>query len=76
MPELGTVEMPGVSLRMSGTPAITPRLSEDAHESWVAPRRTTAVRHGAVVDEPPLAGVKVLDLGVVIAGAYAGTMLA
>ena len=25
-PELGTVEMPGVSLKMSGTPAITPRL--------------------------------------------------
>ena len=29
-----------------------------------------------MVDEPPLAGVKVLDLGMVIAGAYAGTILA
>ena len=35
-PELGTVEMPGVSLRMSGTPAITPRLADDVHEPWAA----------------------------------------
>ncbi|MEX1009361.1 MAG: CoA transferase [Acidimicrobiia bacterium] len=74
--ELGTVEMPGVSLRMSGTPAVTPRLAEDVPVSRVVPPHTTAARQGTVLDEPPLAGVKVLDLGAVIAGAYAGTMLA
>ena len=47
-PELGTVEMPGVSLRMSGTPAITPRLAEDVPEPWVAARPTTS----AYVMEP------------------------
>ena len=75
-PELGTVEMPGVSLKMSGTTAITPRLADDVQESWLTARATARYGQGAVVDEPPLAGVKVLDLGVVIAGAYAGTILA
>ena len=75
-PELGTVEMPGVSLRMSGTPAITPRLADDVDEPWGAARAASSARDGTVVDEPPLAGVKVLDLGMVIAGAYAATILA
>ena len=75
-PELGPVEMPGVSLRMSETPAITPRLLDDVDEPWVAARDTTSVRQGTVADEPPLAGVRVLDLGAVIAGAYAATILA
>ena len=37
-PELGTVEMPGVSLKMSGTTAVTPRLADDAQASWVTAR--------------------------------------
>ena len=74
--ELGTVEMPGVSLQMGATPPIAPRLAEDVTVSDVVPRSPTPVPDGVVRDEAPLADVKVLDLGVVIAGAYAGTILA
>ena len=74
--ELGTVEMPGVSLQMGATPPIAPRLAEDVTVSDVVPRLPKPVPDGVVRDEAPLAGVKVLDLGVVIAGAYAGTILA
>ena len=77
-PELGAVEMPGVSIRMSASPAVGPRLVErapDPSTPWCetpdAPTVTDPDSGGA-----PLAGVKVLDLGVVIAGAYAGSILA
>ena len=74
--ELGAVEMPGISITMSDTPAIAPRLADEMPVSGLAPRPTTSVPDGRVHDAPPLAGVKVLDLGVVIAGAYAATILA
>jgi len=77
-PELGDVEMPGVSIRMSASPTVGPRLVErapDPSTPWCetpdAPAVTDPGSGGA-----PLAGVKILDLGVVIAGAYAGSMLA
>ena len=77
-PELGAVEMPGVSIRMSASPPVRPRLVErapDPSTPWCetpdAPTVTDPDSGGA-----PLAGVKVLDLGVVIAGAYAGSILA
>ena len=70
--------MPGVSIRMSASPTVGPRLVErapDPSTPWCetpdAPAVTDPGSGGA-----PLAGVKILDLGVVIAGAYAGSMLA
>jgi crotonobetainyl-CoA:carnitine CoA-transferase CaiB-like acyl-CoA transferase len=80
--ELGTVEMPGVSLRMSATPPVVPRLAEAlGGPDDVTPRSTNRAQRGNVASEPPrgrgpLAGVRVLDLGMVIAGAYAGAILA
>jgi crotonobetainyl-CoA:carnitine CoA-transferase CaiB-like acyl-CoA transferase len=76
-PEFGTVEMPGVSVRMSGTPTVRPRLARPASgaEPPPAPAPPISDVRGAA-GEGPLAGVKVLDLGVVIAGAYAASILA
>ena len=74
--ELGTVVMPGVSIAISETPAVAPRLAHEATVPSAAPRPATAVPDARVHDGPPLAGVKVLDLGVVIAGAYASAILA
>jgi crotonobetainyl-CoA:carnitine CoA-transferase CaiB-like acyl-CoA transferase len=77
-PLLGEVEMPGVSISMSASPTVAPRLACRASSRatpWrgaadaLAPQDSGSVR-------APLAGVKVLDLGVVIAGAYAGSILA
>ena len=76
-PELGPVQMPGVSITMSATPVVAPRLSKVLPGVEGVSERTPAVPGMRAHDhEPPLAGVKVLDLGVVIAGAYAGTILA
>jgi crotonobetainyl-CoA:carnitine CoA-transferase CaiB-like acyl-CoA transferase len=76
-PELGAVEMPGVSVRMSGTPAVRPRLARPVSgvERPPAPASLAADAE-RVTGDGPLAGVKVLDLGVVIAGAYAASILA
>ena len=78
--ELGAVEMPGVSVRMSASPTVEPRLVERAPDPS-APWRETPDAPTVTDTDPdsggaPLAGVKVLDLGVVIAGAYAGSILA
>jgi len=76
-PELGPVQMPGVSLQLLGTPAAAPRLSQPMTLDAIAPPLappTAAPR--AVADAPPLAGVRILDLGNVIAAPYAGAILA
>jgi len=77
-PTLGDVEMPGVSLRLSESPTVAPRLATrapDPSAPWRSTSDAAAIRdaHAAAA---PLAGVMVLDLGVVIAGAYAGSILA
>ena len=61
---------------MSATPPRVPRLAELLPDRPVVPRRTAPVASGGAGSDAPLAGVKVLDLGVVIAGAYAATILA
>jgi crotonobetainyl-CoA:carnitine CoA-transferase CaiB-like acyl-CoA transferase len=60
-PELGMVEMPGVSLQMSAMPPSAPRLADWVAE-WVADRQVfppgaTPVASGGAEAEPALAGV-------------------
>ena len=89
-PELGTVEMPGVPIRLAETPGAARGLMREATagelRAFAAPRAAPqapwpgpeAPPFGPEDAEarPPLAGVKVLDLGTVIAGAYASCILA
>jgi crotonobetainyl-CoA:carnitine CoA-transferase CaiB-like acyl-CoA transferase len=72
-PTLGEVTMPGPPARLSETPASIRALpaSIAAPPDWPQRHRQARPAKGA-----PLAGVKVLNLGTVIAGAYAGTILA
>jgi crotonobetainyl-CoA:carnitine CoA-transferase CaiB-like acyl-CoA transferase len=68
----GEVAIPAPPARLSATPASVRALPRPiaAAPDWAA---RTAVKGSA--SGPPLAGVKVLNLGTVIAGAYAGTLL-
>ncbi|MDZ4372595.1 MAG: CoA transferase [Phenylobacterium sp.] len=73
-PELGTVATPAPSVKFATTPASVRGLPEPiaAPPSWPA---RPAPGPGKATSGGPLAGVKVLNLGAVIAGAYAGTLL-
>jgi len=73
-PELGEVAMPAPPARLSATPARVKGLGQPISEPprW-EPRPTRSGKPGRAA---PLAGVRVLNLGTVIAGAYAGTILA
>jgi crotonobetainyl-CoA:carnitine CoA-transferase CaiB-like acyl-CoA transferase len=73
-PTLGEVAMPVPSTKFSGTPASIRALPESvsAAPDWPA----KATRETSTAGGQPLAGVRVLNLGTVIAGAYAGTILA
>jgi crotonobetainyl-CoA:carnitine CoA-transferase CaiB-like acyl-CoA transferase len=74
-PTLGEIAVPGVAAKLSETPGAIRGLAEPiaAPPAWPARRgASTAHRH----TDAPLAGVRVLDLGTVIAGAHAGGVLA
>ena len=77
-PNLGPVEMPGVPIKLADTPGRVRGLMRDATaaelRAFATPRPAVAAPGGD--PRPPLAGVKVLDLGTVIAGAYASCILA
>lgn len=75
-PEHGEVHMPAPPARLSVTPASVRSLARplEGDPGW-APRAGPQRRIGEHGDQP-LSGVRVLDLGTVIAGAYAGAVLA
>jgi crotonobetainyl-CoA:carnitine CoA-transferase CaiB-like acyl-CoA transferase len=72
-PTLGEVAMPGPPAKLSATPAVIQGLPAPVASlpSW-EPRPLPAARPATAA---PLAGLRVLNLGTVIAGAYAGTIL-
>ncbi|MEW5687594.1 MAG: CoA transferase [Pseudomonadota bacterium] len=71
----GRVTMPGPSVKFSATPARVRAAPMRAPEAAVWPPRAVA-EPGRAASDAPLTGVRVLNLGTVIAGAYAGTILA
>lgn len=73
-PLRGDVAMPGPSVKFAATPATVRGLPQAIASPPDWPPRTPAT--GGPTAGGPLAGVKVLNLGTVIAGAYAGTILA
>jgi len=79
-PELGTIVMPGLPLRLSETPASIRSLIRDADPRALLRERPPAPpqRGEPPPQRPggPLAGFRVLDLGMVIAGTFIGAILA
>jgi crotonobetainyl-CoA:carnitine CoA-transferase CaiB-like acyl-CoA transferase len=79
-PERGHVVMPGVPLVLTETPgavrAPAPLLGQhdDTAEAWPA-QPTVEARPGSS-ERGPLAGYRVLNLGTILAGPYAGALLA
>jgi crotonobetainyl-CoA:carnitine CoA-transferase CaiB-like acyl-CoA transferase len=73
--ELGEVAMPAPPAKLSVTRAQVRALPEPicAAPAWPERKAYKATVNGHA---PPLAGVRVLNLGTVIAGAYSGTLLA
>jgi crotonobetainyl-CoA:carnitine CoA-transferase CaiB-like acyl-CoA transferase len=74
-PERGEVRLPNTPVRLSATPGSVRGLAQLVRDVAWAPRPAVAAPSSAERDAP-LAGVRVLDLGTVIAGAHAGGILA
>lgn len=74
-PRHGDVAIPAPPAHLSATPASVKALPTPRHAppSWTP--RPAAPGVASMTGGGPLAGVKVLNLGTVIAGAYAGTLL-
>ncbi|WP_068875403.1 CoA transferase [Phenylobacterium sp. CCH9-H3] len=74
-PELGEVAMPAPPVKFGATPASVRALPQVVGEAPAWPAKGADPARAAPAGGP-LAGVRVLNLGTVIAGAYAGTILA
>jgi crotonobetainyl-CoA:carnitine CoA-transferase CaiB-like acyl-CoA transferase len=78
-PVRGSVEMPGVPIKLAENPGSVRGLMREADppalKAFAQPRPALPPASAAEA-RPPLAGIKVLDLGTVIAGAYASCILA
>ena len=78
-PRHGPVDMPGVSVKLRGTPGdvrsfIVPATVEEVAGGWDS--RPNTLAHPEPNSTGPLAGITVLDLGVIIAAPHASTVLA
>ena len=75
-PELGEIAMPAPPARLSATPAAVRSLPTPIATAPAWPAKSTPpAASGETRPGGPLAGVRVLNLGTVIAGAYAGAIL-
>lgn len=85
-PERGEVVMPGMPLVMIASPAVAPvpapLLDEAAGFAWAPREASPSAGAESAGEEPPansvgpLAGVRVIDLGTILAGPFAGSLLA
>ncbi len=75
-PEKGPLAMPDTPAKLQATPGSVRGLARPTDEPNWLPRPTPAPRKAAPAKRAPLDGVRVLDLGTVIAGAHAGGILA
>ncbi len=77
-PQLGRVDLPGVPLKLSATPGAVRHLLQPVKFEDLPPHTPAVPDRPAQAQDGggPLAGIRVLDLGAVIAGTYAGTVMA
>ncbi|MEP6870685.1 MAG: CoA transferase [Anaerolineaceae bacterium] len=76
-PEFGRVELPGLPVKLSATPGAVQRFMEDTTLEQLAPHAPLLPAYPVKPQGVgPLAGIRVLDLGAFIAGAFAPTILA